>query len=493
MTTSRTILFLGALGLALGACAGGTTSDTSGTAGDGCVMVTYDGVKYCVVTRPIIETGFECPPDMSPASQGPSFAVCGPASGGGLDDADGSVVGALGGQGCYAPALDVLAVVDNSTSMADEQRALVANLATFAGQLQTLGASVHFGVTTTDLQCDPDNGYPASRGRFNVSPATSYPASARPHVPLVCSTDEDCVAALGGQPGDWSCWMEHLAECQTNPNGSVNTSCTLRCTEDATCQAQTGEPTAICQKVGADPKDWGCIVPPPAATCPPELQAGPRSWLETDELDQAACVASVGMYAPKCYQYEQGLGGAWAALDPAGPNAQQSAGFLRADADLVLVFVSDEDDCTVADGQTLDESQYDTCATLGDTTTGGPLVPVAELADRFRSLKGADRHVFVAAIDGDSLAADKAKLQSDRDAYLASKTAEPACHARTTICSGPLGLADYGARYFALARAFGDDGLTANLCAPDAFADLLSRLMVRITQAGTACQAVAGP
>jgi hypothetical protein len=44
---------------------------------------------------------------------------------------------------------------------------------------------------------------------------------------------------------------------------------------------------------------------------------------------------------------EQGLKAAWLALDPSGPNAGQSALFLRDDAYLLLVFASDEEDCSI--------------------------------------------------------------------------------------------------------------------------------------------------
>jgi len=87
-----------------------------------------------------------------------------------------------------------------------------------------------------------------------------------------------------------------------------------------------------------------------------------------------------------------------------GPNY----GFLRDDAYLVIVFVSDEDDCSA---QTeIGEDYYDQCGLLdilkkqpGDSDKGGPLVNVSTYVNRFKSLKSDPSRVIVAAIAGDAV------------------------------------------------------------------------------------------
>ena len=100
---------------------------------------------------------------------------------------------------------------------------------------------------------------------------------------------------------------------------------------------------------------------------------------------------------------------------------------------------------------------------------------------RFRGLKP-DRAVIVGAISGDALADTQAEIDAARAAYVASKSDPKVCFHQTSSCDGALGPADYGARYFAFAAAFGDDGVVANLCAPDPLETFLADLVTRVTQ-----------
>ena len=78
------------------------------------------------------------------------------------------------------PAVDVLWVIDNSTSMCEEQAALAQ---AFQVLRTRLGAAVDFdlrvAVTSTDMQCEPsvDEGINATQGRFNQVAARSFPHS----------------------------------------------------------------------------------------------------------------------------------------------------------------------------------------------------------------------------------------------------------------------------------------------------------------------------
>jgi len=458
-------------------CSDGGTAATDGLCGQG-VAVTYGGEDYCVYAQPIIETGFTCPPDFHHAGDGPGFVICGPGTG--LDEGATGVVGAIGGSGCYAPMLDVIVVVDGSSSMCDEQRALAGPLEALALDLQAVGGDIRFAVTTPDLACEPSE-ITTGGGRFNTAPATEFPPPCQLRHPHECFDDATCAETFGDDGGEWSCRHPNTEACLVNPNGSINSSCVRHCQTDEECVAATGDDRAVCQKPSGNAYDWGCMIPPPAATCPAEIQVGLRSWLGTNELDSAACLTTVGVNQEKCFKYEQGLGAAWAAIDPNGPNWFQSDDFLRPEANLMLVFVSDEDDCTVADGQEIDEDDYDTCALLGDTDAGGPLVPIAEMVQRFQLLKDG-KTVIVGTISGDSLAEDPAAREAERQAYASSKTDAKTCFHQTSICDSALGKADYGARYFAFAEAFGDDGVVANICAADPYADFISRLVARVTQ-----------
>lgn len=92
---------------------------------------------------------------------------------------------------------------------------------------------------------------------------------------------------------------------------------------------------------------------------------------------------------------EKGLDAAAFALSPqmtVGPNA----GFLRADANLLLVFVSDEDDCSDEGALGLDAPNTDCYA----SATRDKLVPVSNYADTFLGLKDSASAVQVAAIVG---------------------------------------------------------------------------------------------
>ena len=68
-------------------------------------------------------------------------------------------------QGAENPPVDVLFVVDNSGSMAQEQAKLTANFQTFITHFTSLGLDFHIGVITTDT----DN--PAESGKLQGSPA----------------------------------------------------------------------------------------------------------------------------------------------------------------------------------------------------------------------------------------------------------------------------------------------------------------------------------
>lgn len=364
---------------------------------------------------------------------------------------------------CEPPAIDVLLVLDDSTSMCGEHL--------FAGHLANagidhlvgaLGASVRVATTTMDAQCDPSELHVASQGRFNTLPSNGAPPSCYQSKTVACLSDLDCATALGSP--HYRCKAASSAQCLVNPNGSINSYCWHGCTTDEECRSHLGLTSARCVKPSDHEDEWGCMAYP-SGDCPdevpPVIEIGPAS--ARDQRDLVRCQARPRVNQAKCFTHEQGLKAAWMALDPEGPNDAAATAFLRPEAELILFFVSDEDDCSVAEGQTLYEGDYDTCGYAG-TEPDGPLDRIDTFVSRFRSLKADPSKVWVVALSGDSMATSEALAAEERAAYDASKTGKKLCFRQTSICSGAMGPTGLGTRWIALAEAFGDQGFFLNLC-----------------------------
>lgn len=248
--------------------------------------------------------------------------------------------------------LDFLWVVDNSASMCQEQWALSQSFDQFVDQLQNnLNIDIRLAVTTTDAS--------QNSGKFVNTPAKTFPPACVESFQEPCLGDIDCEKAFG--PG-WRC-KDYSADQMYNYNGSINSSCTFRCDGDSECCEEfcTGEcgsdqsciktmcedaPFENCTFICRNPSDEtnsGCVRPPDTGDCPANLP----TKLTMQNIDLFKCIATVAPSQNYSANIEQGMAAAWYALDPNGPNAEQSAGFLRDDAYLVIVFVSDEDDCSI--------------------------------------------------------------------------------------------------------------------------------------------------
>jgi len=239
---------------------------------------------------------------------------------------------------CPTMKLDVLWVVDNSSSMCHEQRGLVEHLQDFVGELPPeVLTSMNMAVVTTDVI--------KGNGVFHEGVAEQFPNACAEREVLACTDDIGCQDAFGA---GWACNPPPddlvggglLTE---NLNGSLNSSCTYVCESDHEC-CSTFCPAGICGDCthqcvapwdGEQAKN--CVAQP--LPCEDE---SPGDWIAW-----ARCHLQVGADQSFTANLESGLKSAWLALDPDGPNATQSAGFLRPDAHLLIVFATDEDDCSI--------------------------------------------------------------------------------------------------------------------------------------------------
>jgi hypothetical protein len=248
--------------------------------------------------------------------------------------------------------LDMLWVVDNSASMCQEQWALSQQFDQFVEVMQDgFNVDLRVAVTTTDAI--------SNAGKFVNTPATKFPPACAQTESQPCVSDVDCVNELG--PG-WSC-KDYPPDQWYNFNGSINSYCRFECDGDFDCCAQfcvaeCGDnqscidaacdvaPSEDCTWECVDPGgggDNGCMRPPDTADCPTNLP----TVLTGETLDLFKCIATVAPEQFHSVNVEAGLKAAQLALDPTGPNAEQSAGFLRDDAYLMVVFITDEDDCSI--------------------------------------------------------------------------------------------------------------------------------------------------
>lgn len=256
--------------------------------------------------------------------------------------------------------LDFLWVIDSSSSMSEEQLALATGFAGFVEVLQKYLKNIDIRVAVTTMDpFDKESG----NCSFNNRPAEYFlPGSIETEV-WPCLGTEDCQQKFGA---GWLCNATSAANLY-NLNRSVNTSCEYRCKGDGDCcgefcfadncgsdkaclaQKCEGSPTDACTfecyAPGGNKQEAGCLRPPDTQDCPSSVPP----VLSTNSLDLFKCIATVQPKQTGTSGFEQGMRCAWMALDPDGLHAEQANGFLRDDAYLVLVFVSDEDDCSVAE------------------------------------------------------------------------------------------------------------------------------------------------
>ncbi|MBM4354837.1 MAG: hypothetical protein FJ109_13790 [Deltaproteobacteria bacterium] len=204
------------------------------------------------------------------------------------------------------------------------------------------------------------------RNGFLAAPARDWPPSCSETWTRKCLADKDCETQLGN-PG-WKCNAKPANQ-MYNLNGSVNSSCTFRCGGDSDCcgefcfgdqcgddqscvdeqcEEATGAPCShVCKQPGGD-ADWSvCTRGPASADCPSDVP----SILEGKSLELFRCLAVLEVDTGLLVAYvDRYLSHLWASLDPDGPNAEAASKLLRPEADLSVVFVGDEEDCSTDPG-----------------------------------------------------------------------------------------------------------------------------------------------
>lgn len=327
--------------------------------------------------------------------------------------------------------VDFLWMIDHSSSMCQEQRALANGFSSFIEKLQNYGRTspddppfIDAQMAIVTVQQVPDTTEIKKIGEFVHKPATVLPPSCIERTKQPCLEDKDCgtpkcfkmynydgnssmcpaegdtcITPPAMTSGQYWCKADN-PQFGNNDNCSVNTQCQLRCNTDSDCYAAfepnippTGKHRVYCNKSVAVP---GCMFPPETEGCPTAetlpgvlKQSSPIKCTKANaatacgggqcvyakatdkegscydaagkvkktQLDYFRCAASVGANQQKEASFEGGLRSMWTALDPNGINcpkgtnglptaACQYKQLVRPDAYLVLVAVSDDDDCS---------------------------------------------------------------------------------------------------------------------------------------------------
>ena len=131
-----------------------------------------------------------------------------------------------GGLSNTAPVkLDILWVVDNSSSMCEEQNSLAANVQRFLDKFAQFNADLHMAVVTTNAITESD------AGRFHHELPPPFPPNCVVREFTPCLKDDECKQVLGD---NWVCDAPPAAKFLENANGSLNSVCRFTCDSDQT-------------------------------------------------------------------------------------------------------------------------------------------------------------------------------------------------------------------------------------------------------------------
>jgi uncharacterized protein YfcZ (UPF0381/DUF406 family) len=224
-------------------------------------------------------------------------------------------------------AVDLLFVIDNSGSMADEQALLASALSNLLEHLRIAGgevADIQVGVTSTDLGVGPNQITYCEDIGGDGGDLLASPEAGLQGVPFLI--DE---APLSGPQG-----------CEVTRDGLGH--CVDYLCGAQPCATRDGSYVALVEDV-----DTGCPRCRNFAGSPAQV------------LGAMAQLGTLGC------GFEQPLEAMYRALD----DNPHNAGFVRDDALLAVVFVTDEDDCSASTDQLFDNTQTRIDSTLGPFTS----------------------------------------------------------------------------------------------------------------------------
>jgi len=363
--------------------------------------------------------------------------------------------------------VDFLWVIDQSSSMGHEQAALSNSFNSF---LDTLEVGVQ-GLDTRMAVVTMDAISPEHSGLFRHHPAQEFGRLAATRRIVECASKETADAACATLGPQW-------VGAGGTPHFSGKTMCSCRygCQTDTECEAVLGVGSGGAYCLIDEPFS-GCIPRPDTAACPDAETLRQRLIAETGTVpfvtgenarELFKCAAVVGVAQDSSTWQEQGINSALLALDRHGPNAEQAHAFLRDDAWLVVVFVSDEEDCSTAPGQTISLEQSQRCSCYPQK-----MLPVTNAVNKLKGLKADPSRVLVAGIVG------TADSDEDAAAFLDWRCSVTGPVTPFT-CQSLGGTAELGNRYIGLIDGFGPNGILASVCGHGGFGPALEQIATRI-------------
>jgi hypothetical protein len=182
--------------------------------------------------------------------------------------------------------------------------------------------------------------------------------------------------------------------------------------------------------------------------------------------EELGCIATLGTEG--C-GFEQQFEAALAALTEQSEPGGVNEGFLRGDSLLVVVLVTDEDDCSTPSSEFFDPNREDLgCLCLRCMMNEDLLYPIERYRDSLLALRGGDEsRVVLAAVtgiptDGSWHPGDGVeRLQNLRRVDPENPTSQ------IPICSSSHGLAFPAVRIATLVEAFGENGIISSICRSD--------------------------
>jgi hypothetical protein len=398
---------------------------------------------------------------------------------------------------CRTKKVDLLFVIDNSGSMSQEQAKLARTVPSLLGILATGNHS----------------------GKRSVAdePTDFVPAESI-HVGVI-STD----IGINGAPSQNSCGDRSFSPTDPDTRQSV-TRINKPYGDDGSLLSATDVAVAGIFAPSEGGGEVQLVVPPEPSCAEVEL-AEPFLSYEPDELFEDtgfafSCISKLGRNG--C-GLEQQLEAMLKALTPAGSqrftfsgNSRgqgtkpgTNAGFLRDDAILAVVHISDEEDCSIPDAS---RAIFDSTSMVvagginvrcGLPENQGFLQPVERYVEGLKALKPAryrDRIVF-AGIVGLPTRSDTGAAVHSGEANFAELLERPDMQftqrrnasgtddepVPTCVSEHGDGSAAPGRRFLEVAAAFGDHGLAASIC-EDSYQDLIDGISERISRHLGSCE-----